>query len=271
MNESALQRLRLMFTGGLIGGTMLYAMPLSAQDAPTTGLLYNTRESSSITYYCRQVQGGLLSCEFTQTAVRKQAHPSELEAVLTRAREAFRTGERPSADQCKSNVEMLDILDGRKKAPKQWLEQTSDLAKSDVRRFIEAMSQYCKSPTEENYLGIARLVHERETRTCNVSAHTFEQTFQLLLNTNGRATWVNRSTPEGSCGIVQLNRFEAEQPTNTKLLFWSYIARKAVTNPQGTVELSNLSCKGLDESEYLYDWRSRELPLGCDYINFTAL
>ena len=31
------------------------------------------------------------------------------------------------------------------------------------------------------------------------------------------------------------------------------------------------SCKGLDEAEYLYDWRSKEHSLSCDYIEFTVL
>ena len=134
------------------------------------------------------------------------------------------------------------------------------------------MSKFCESPTEESYLNFIRLGHEKDTRTCLVASNSFKRNFRLIGDTgSGAHSWVVMQTsPAGSCGIVWLSRFEPEQMDDTRHIFWKYVAKKAVTNPQGTFLLGG-SCKGLDEHEYVYDWRAKEYSLDCDYIKFSAL
>lgn len=145
------------------------------------------------------------------------------------------------------------------------------MQKRDFLRTGKGKMDFCKSRTQENFLNIVRVAHEKDTRTCKVSANTFKQTFRLVQNNiSGTGAWVVQGTPEGPCGIVELSRFEPERGKDSKLVFWKYVARKAVTNPQGTFFLG-ASCKGFDEGEYIFDWRSEEHSLGCDYVEFSPL
>ena len=60
---------------------------VSAQDAPSVGLLYNTKEIHSLVYRCESARGSTIECEFTQTSVRKKAKPEDLVARLKEARD----------------------------------------------------------------------------------------------------------------------------------------------------------------------------------------
>src|SRR5438128_1637657 len=92
----------------------------SAQDAPSVGLLYNTKEIHSLVYRCEPARGSTIECEFTQTAVRKKTKPEDLAARLKEARDEYRAGTALfSADDCKTSYEILDVLEGRKKPPKE--------------------------------------------------------------------------------------------------------------------------------------------------------
>lgn len=77
-----------------------------------------------------------------------------------------------------------------------------------------------------------------------------------------------------SLELVQLSRFTPERSDVGNYTFWKYTAKKAVTNPQAIAFPGvgkNVLCKELDEAEYLYDWRSKQQPLQCDYIEFSVL
>lgn len=243
-----------------------------AGDAPDVGLLYNTKETHSLVFQCQQSSENILECDFTQTAVRKKAKPEDLKTTLSQARDEFRAGVKMTPAECKAYSELVEILEGRKKPPKeQEFKKISDIEKKDLLASTKAMTQFCKSRTEENFLKMIRLDHDKNTRTCQVSSNTFKQTFRYIKdNVSGVSTWVAKGEPVGPCGVVQLSRFEPEQPKGVPFVFWKYIARKVVTNPQGFI-VPGASCKGLDESEYLYDWRSKEHQLSCDYIEFSVL
>lgn len=58
-----------------------------ADERPTQGLIYNTKEMSSITYHCDLIRDGLLKCGFVQTAIRKKAKEEGLANILKRARD----------------------------------------------------------------------------------------------------------------------------------------------------------------------------------------
>lgn len=243
-----------------------------AGDVPTVGLLYNTKETHSLVFQCQQSSENILECDFTQTAVRKKAKPEDLKTTLSQARDEFRAGVKMTPEECKVYSELVEILEGRKKPPKeQEFKKISDIAKKDLLASTKAMIQFCNSRTEENFLKMIRLDHDKNIRTCQVSSNTFKQTFRYIKdNVSGVGTWVAKGEPTGPCGIVVLSRFEPEQPKGVPLVFWKYITRKAVMNPQGSF-LPGASCKGFDESEYVYDWRSKEHQLSCDYIEFSAL
>jgi hypothetical protein len=167
---------------------------------------------------------------------------------------------------------MVEILEGRKKAPKEdgWKEFT-EMQKKDYLIITKALLEFCKSKTEQNFLNVIRLGHEKDTRTCKVSSQPFKQRFRFVSDDiSGAGSWVTEGAPEGPCGFVQLSRFEPDLQRDFKRAFWKYIARKAVTNPQGSF-FPGTSCKGFDEGEYLYDWKAKERFLGCDYIEFSPL
>ncbi len=256
----------------VVGIWLVGASSASAEEAPSTGLLYNTKEAHSLVYRCQQNLDNSLDCEFTQTAVRKKTKPDDLNFKLNQAREEFRAGVKMSADECKMYKDMNDVFEGRKKAPKEeGLKEITEMQKKDLLKMTKSMMEFCKSKTEENFLNFVRLGHEKDTRTCKVSANTYKQAFRFVQDHLSNAgAWVVQSTPEGPCGIVQLSRFEPERLKDSKLVFWKYLARKAITNPQGSF-FPGASCKGLDEGEYVYDWRSKEHSLGCDYVEFTPL
>ena len=247
-----------------------------AQDVPIQGIVYNTRDSASVTYFCDRTNAGLLACDFNQTSIRKKAKPSDLAVTLKRAQEMYQKGERLHANVCATLKDTVDMLDGRKQLSKEYagLSQLNDLERRDTRASLVAGMDACRSPSEQNYARLARVSHDRDTRTCRASSNFFKQEFQLVRDDVKRsATWVNRSGPEGPCGIVQLNRFDLDKSDDSKLQNWKYIARKAVTNPQGIMSFAfgQMACTTVDESEYVYDWRNKVEALGCDYIEFSPL
>ena len=66
---------------------------------------------------------------------------------------------------------------------------------------------------------------------------------------------------------MNVSRFEQDETSGSTGLFWRYYAKKVITNPRGEV-WPGLSCSGLDQREYLYDWRSKDAYMGCNYIKF---
>jgi hypothetical protein len=242
-----------------------------AEDVPRIGLLWNTKEVSSMLYECKQNTDKSLDCEFTQTSVRKNAKPEELDSKLKKAREEFRGGVKMSDEDCKWPGEVIDMLEGRKKPPPEArFHELSDMERKDMLRMMGAMVEFCKSRTEDNFLNITRLDHDKDSRTCRVSSNPYKQTFRFVSdNLSKNGTWVIQGKPEGPCGFVQLSRFEMDRDNSLKFVNWKYIARRATTNPQGTT-LLGLSCKDFDEGEYVYDWRSKVHSIGCDYIEFSV-
>ncbi|MGF6178350.1 hypothetical protein [Ensifer sp. 4252] len=114
---------------------------------------------------------------------------------------------------------------------------------------FRALAGMCDHPTEENFLKITKADHDKGLRTCQVSSNPFAQEFVWVSDVGNGGAWVVSSQPEGPCGVVQLSRFEKDQ-SHTSALFWRYIARKAATNPSGTV-LPGLSCSAVDQGEYV--------------------
>ena len=252
---------------------LLASAPSLGQEAPTLGLLYNTQEGHSLTYRCEPVRAGQLNCEFVQTAVRMKSSISQLPAILAQARQQFRTEKPPTTQDCGMFKEILDIMDGKKTAPKpEAVAALTAVERADAQRSARVFLDYCSKPIEENYLALARSGHEKERRTCTVSSNSYKQSFRPVTEGNGAVVWVTQSSPDGPCGIVQLSRFESEETKigTSKFTNWKYIARKAITNPSSEL-FPGAKCSGLDERPYTYDWRSKEHQMTCDYIQFSPL
>lgn len=244
-----------------------------AQNAPTLGLLYNTQERHSLTYRCEAVRSAQLNCEFIQTSIRFKSTYADLPIVLEKARKQFGSERPPSIEACSTYRDILAVLDGKRAPPKQkGLSEMSPIEKADGRQIGKALVAYCDRPNEENFLSMIRTGFDKDRRTCNVSSTSFKQSFRLLSDASGRSIWAAEGSPEGSCGIVQLSRFEPEETKAgaSTLTNWSYTARKAITNPSGEF-YPGAKCSGFDEQPYTYSWRANEHQMSCDYIQFSPL
>ncbi|MDC0400278.1 hypothetical protein OAN59_11345, partial [Alphaproteobacteria bacterium] len=72
--------------------------------------------------------------------------------------------------------------------------------------------------------------------------------------------------PSGPCGEIRLDRFEVDG--ESKLGFWNYISRKAITNPNG--KSGAVPCNKLDEEIYSYSWKPQSVDLECIRLELTA-
>jgi hypothetical protein len=262
----------------------------AGEEYPTTGIVYNTKEDSSITYDCNKLSSGVLECDLVQTSVRKKAKIKDLPEKLLEAKKQLPDAikEIASEESCELTAVILSVLEG-KSTPEQAAENAPKGAISDKQQFIKGMNEisaskkddllasiaalndFCETKSEKSFLNITKIEHEKAIRTCTVSSNPFKQTFKWVEDYSGKGAWVVDAKPSGSCGIVQLDRFEADV-TNSKLVFWKYIAKKAITNPKGEMLLSGLTCGNLDQDEYPYDWKSeRDTKLGCEYIEFSPI
>lgn len=269
----------------------LVASSTLAADYPTTGMLYNQQEDSSLTYTCSLQQGQQrLRCEFIQTAVRKKAKAADLEKKLEEARKNYPDAVKEFSDpkECNMVGAWLGMATGQISIDAALIRNPSiatDAAKfkegmirlqedakanPSVLDTFRALAGMCDHPTEENYLKITMAGHEKDLRTCQVSSNPFAQEFVWVSDFGNSGAWVVSSQPEGPCGVVQLSRFEKDQ-SDTSGLFWRYVARKAATNPSGTV-LPGLSCSAVDQGEYVYDWKkSRSDHMQCEFIEFSPI
>jgi len=224
-------------------------------------------------YRCEPQGADQLVCDFEQSAVRLKAKIAELPAAIEAARKQFRDEKPPSEKECTMYRDIDAVMNGQRPAPKpEALKAMTSVEKADFKLAATAYLNYCSKPSEDNYLDLVRIDHEKKRRTCLVSVHAFQQSFKLVRGGSNQATWVTQGQPEGPCGVVQLSRFEPEEIAigKSKYTNWKYIARKAISNPTGEL-VPGAKCSGLDESTYTYDWRAKEHQQTCDYIEFSPL
>ncbi|MGZ9097843.1 MAG: hypothetical protein ACXW30_06065 [Micavibrio sp.] len=278
---------------------LFFNSPAFAQlDIPTTGMLYNTKEAALLTYNCNKLNNGKLGCDFIQTSVRKKSKPEDLEKKIQEAKKQFPDAlkEISSEGLCKENVPFMEVLTGNKTpeevaetAPndfipnkKEFIQNIKDMSKAqkeDLLKTFSALQDFCKNKTENSFLELTKLENEKDSHTCIIAAgYTFKQTFIYVEDgLSDLGAWVVESTPYGPCGAVQLDRFVPEKSTigDSEFVNWKYVAKKAITNPDGTF-FGDFKCKQADENEYLYDWKTsaktdRLYHLGCEYIEFSPL
>jgi hypothetical protein len=266
------------------------SLAIASDDYPSTGIVFNTKEDSSIRYDCIKRQNGILECDFVQTSVRKKSKSGDLSGKIEQAKKQLKDAikEISSDKSCESMDLFLKVLRGEI-SPEMAAERAAEGQISDKSQFVKGMkeaklskrqdliqdlgafAEFCKTKSQESYLKITRQQHDKDVRTCNVSSFQFKQNFKWVGDYSGYGAWVVEATPEGPCGVVQLSRFEADR-TSSKFVFWRYVAKKAVTNPNGESNLPGFLCRDFDEDEYLYDWKNeRDSKLGCDYVIFSPM
>ena len=238
----------------------------SAEDQPRSGIVYATGETGYISYECKSLPTGQITCEFFATRVRKDQADrdaiKEAKIEWDRNKSSVTNGILKNCEWWKKLVPILEGNVRKSKQIKKVLKSQTDTSKNDLLKMGKAFVGFCRDKSLENYLKIIRLVNGKKNRTCIAGSQTWKTTF----NRAGRTTWSAVTTPEGTCGIVRLDRFEREiAGGRAKIPFWNFISKKAVTNPKGK-GLYGQSCNWFDENEYKWSWRTREVPMDCDYI-----
>lgn len=269
----------------------MVAFDAVAADYPTNGMLYNQQEDSSLTYSCKLQAGQQrLRCDFLQTAVRKKVKAADLEKKLDEARKSFPEAAKEFSDPKECNMMgawlgmatgQISIDDALARNPgiatdaaefKEGMVRLREDAKANpsMLETLRALAGMCDHPTEENFLTITRADHAKDIRTCQVSSNAFTQEFVWVSDFASSGAWVVSSQPEGPCGVVQLSRIEKDQ-SDISGLFWRYIARKAATNPSGTV-LPGMIGSAIDQGEYVYDWKkTRSDHMQCEFVEFSPI
>ena len=241
-----------------------------AQDNPGNGMVYNSNDVSSITYFCNENLTGELECEFNQVSVRKKAQLSDLDADINKF---LNYQDEISAETCQEQQIINDVLKGKRQAPKEgekFFKNLSNLEREHTRELTDLILKYCTTRDKGDLKKIFQYTYIKDTRTCKVSTNTFKQKFKFIKGSEeDSGTWVVIDSPSGVCGMINLSRFEPDNSIDTSHPYWNYIARRAITNPNADF-LSGTSCKAFEQNESLYSWRLKEYTTECDYIEFSV-
>lgn len=244
----------------------------SLEEHPTTGILRNTIEASSLTYDCKLTESLILECEFVQVALRNLKSQSEADIQYKKkVNEKIDWKKEVNPKDCFAVSEYLESIVGTKPATEEQLrliKMMSNTEKQDLTLLFKAYTKVCKTKNAEDLHAVQKLYLDKEVRSCNISTNKFSQSFQLVSDGDKSKVWVVRGEPFGECGLVQLSRFVPAHSKTGEINFWNYVAKKIVTNKNGKTEWG-ISCKDFDENEYEYAWQSKVWTKGCDYIEFA--
>ncbi len=237
------------------------------KEAPITGITYNTKERSALTFECDRTSQTDLHCKFVQVSVRKKLTKDALSAKLAESDKQVATMTLDEKE-CKDLDKVVADFEAGK------VDRKVDPRDADFgREMFAAFKKACVSGSRDDLRSVMRKEVERDLRACNISTNSFEQDFQRSDGTKPeRPVWVTKAEAVGPCGIVQLSRFERE-PGKDDFPFWNYIARKAVTNPNAELPLLG-KCSNFDEDTYTFSWKSSDGPTEwaeCDRIEFSVL
>jgi hypothetical protein len=226
-------------------------------DNPTTGLLYNLKESNSLQYDCT-LSGDLLNCNFIQNFVRKKGTESDLKTALADLKDKFNEQLKDLEKECPQVKKMVDALESGK-VPKgsgnqadfdKFMAEATPIQKKDLNESIAAMQRLCNDRSEPSMRAFIEINHNKNFRTCKVGSYRFQQSFKKIDNSE---TWVvfDVEGPTGECGIINVSRFEKSSD------FYNYYSKKFISNKEGA-SLGLITCSGLDENEYIFSWKSKE-------------
>jgi len=256
----------------VFGGTGV-SSPAAAQERPDRGHVFNAEGNEALAFRCVPVDQTIIECEFAQTMVTKMAKPEDLPEVLRKARESFPHEKKLSPEDCKKFAEagelIDDVLAGRKVPPK-----ADAVSKIDPRERVAMRAQMaaslklCAEWSEVNYLAAVSLLHERECETCTISTHTFNLRMRRQYAGVGVPKWVTVAEPAGPCGVISVDRFEADETTSTRK--WNYFSRKIATIKTG--KQFGRPCAEYDETEEAFNWLWPDANRrDCTYLKFSPI
>lgn len=253
-----------------------------AEEFPTFGKVYHKTENTMLDYSCKKIQPGKINCDFTQTSIwknKKDELEREIETIKEKVgKEKFKASNVASPEQCELYKHSLAIVEGKKNKDTlkdskiadsvenmmKTLKNSSSRQRQDFKKTLGLMADFCVNPDKENYINLLTSSIKKKYNTCRIFTNKFEISFKKFDD-----NWIADTSPQGTCGIVRLDRFEKEFMKLSAIPFWNYVSKKAITNPNG--EFGVTKCDTLDETEYFHSWRIRDLDLECEYISFNSL
>jgi hypothetical protein len=255
----------------------------ASEDHPKSGIAYNVKESSALHYSC-ELDGSDLYCKMNQTSVRRKYSDSEREKKRADLNSVMLTEEREGKTQerCRTMEEMNRNIDEllkpqNKLTPLQARSyQLGGTGREQFKSYYSEWSQYCKRQNTTTRANLINKFLDVDFNTCTISSNSWNEVFMrapgpLGGNFNEAPIWIRKSQgPEGACGVIQANRWEADTKAYDypKFKFWNYAAKKLISNPSGK-GLFGFECKNLDEAEYVYDWKKQPIPFSCQYLEFS--
>ena len=241
----------------------------NSQGYPNIGNVHNTQEPNYLSYKCQRTELNELECDFIQVRITKKLDPSKVEEEINRL---MGYEETVSEESCQEQQLINDVLKGKKTQPAEWEDGLSDLTEYERQYTItltDSIIKYCSTKSKKDLRAFFTIAALKETRTCSVNNQSFKQQFKFIAGPEGKnPTWVVKDSPNGTCGMINLSRFELD--TNSSINIWNYISRRAITNPNAMYS-EGVSCNEFEQNETLFDWRAKELTMECDFINFGAL
>ncbi len=243
----------------MIGAALIatiVASPTVAQELyPYAGQVQDEKENSYLTFQCGK-QGVQLFCNFSQGRVSKPnaKKPAELDG------EAGQMLEGTSDEQCAAieGVYYKAFSDPPTLDPKPTAQELEDL-----QTYLTSAKALCERRDAVSARALVGLLEDRAQRTCSFSVYQFELTFDWGFETQ---RWETVSTPQGACGIVVAAFLEPETSFGTT--FWNYHQQKIATNKAGEDPLFG-KCSEYPASANRSSWKSRTIPLQCDYVKFS--
>lgn len=239
-----------------------------AQDYPAgTHLFYGTTDNDSLLVRCDPPVNGSIQCKFVQTMVSRRSEWKDFEAELPGAIDKL-LGEK-NAESCGNIAEFAKAIRDGTIPPgvtdlekyKAGMAKTTPEQKQDLLKMLDSFAAYCAKPNKTTAETMLRQMHDKESRTCQVSSNTYEQTFR---KSDVGDAWLSNEGPTGDCGVIVISKLERSKG---EYKMWVYRTQKVVTMKEER-SLGLVSCAKLDEQEYFFDWMSDEKFLRCDYIKF---
>jgi len=262
---------------------LLFLIPnLAMGEHPTTGLIFGEKEKKSLKYFCnKDYSTNILSCEFDTVSIRKKTNIQDAKIEKQRmmklwgdekdgfnGKYGFGKNAKEAKEGCLEATQYLSVLKGKIQDPNGFFKfsefkKKPIKAQKDAILEIQLAKDFACNPSKRKFTKLLDFNMNKDLKTCNAGSQAFKQTFKQVKNSN---VWVNNSGVKGTCGIVDISKFEK---TKSKYGgFWHYTSEKKVTNKNDKSGV--IPCSDFDEKPYLYSHHNREIHVGCEYIEWSV-
>ena len=241
------------------------------KNAPGVGILYSQAEAASLTYDCEPARDQNVTCQITRREIKPKAKPEDLEQILAKAKARFPTEKPMPATECKDLALGIEILEGKSsQAPNPEWKALPESRKVVTLKSLKTLHAACKQHNLENYLAVAKAQHEVNQGICVIRSHTYERKFKRLPTSDGSNVWSSQEAPEGSCGIFDIEVFEVgKELTTAKHKLWNFSIKRVMSNPKSEF-VTGVPCSDFAQADQRFSWASKEYPLSCTTVEFSA-